>query len=429
MRKKKGDKKQIWMLSTEEGGKPIQVTDTETDILDFRWHPSGEKIAYIAKSEQTSKEKELKVKGYDFIFYEENLKHKNLYITEINRNGGPVPAEQLTKDITIWDFEFGPVGNYIAVTASEKNLIDQEYMFRKIYLLDLKNLIFNRISNNSGKLGNYAFSPDGSKIAYVAGIARNDHKQSQVYVMNSSGGNVKNLTIPNFVGHVNWVGWKDSRTVLYRSGEGTKMTLRTVDIIDQKRNVILDSDNSGIIFEEPNYSLNPEKYIFIANRHDVPGDLYSWEKGQDLRRLTTVNQWMSDRILGNQKVIKYQARDGMEVEGILIHPMDYDSKKLYPLIVYVHGGPESHYSNGWISSNTRPGQVMAGKGYVVFYPNYRASTGYGVNFSLEGYGDPAGKEFDDIADGIEYLIKEGIADPERVGMAGGSYKQHAWPWE
>jgi dipeptidyl aminopeptidase/acylaminoacyl peptidase len=137
---------------------------------------------------------------------------------------------------------------------------------------------------------------------------------------------------------------------------------------------------------------------------------------------------MADRILGNQKVIKYKARDGMEVEGILIYPVNYDTKKRYPLIVYVHGGPESHYSNGWISSSTRPGQVMAGKGYVVFYPNYRASTGYGVDFSLEGYGDPAGKEFDDIADGIEYLIKEGIADPERVGMAGGSYGGYASAW-
>ena len=133
------------MSSTDEGSKPAPVTDSDTDILDFRWHPSGDKIAYIAKTAQTTKEKGLKERGYDFIFYEENLKHKNLYITNINRNGGTAPAKQLTKDITIWDFEFGPIGNYIAVTASEKNLVDQEYMFRKIYLLDLKNLIFNQI--------------------------------------------------------------------------------------------------------------------------------------------------------------------------------------------------------------------------------------------------------------------------------------------
>jgi dipeptidyl aminopeptidase/acylaminoacyl peptidase len=71
---------------------------------------------------------------------------------------------------------------------------------------------------------------------------------------------------------------------------------------------------------------------------------------------------------------------------------------------------------------------MAGKGYVVFYPNYRASTGYGVKFAMEGYGDPAGKEFDDIADGIDYLVREGIVDKDRVGLAGGSYGGYASAW-
>ena len=91
-------------------------------------------------------------------------------------------------------------------------------------------------------------------------------------------------------------------------------------------------------------------------------------------------------------MISYSARDGQEIEGLLIHPVDYAGKaRTYPLIVYVHGGPESHHSNGWLSSYSTPGQVMAGKGYLVLYLNYRASTGYGVDFSMEGFRDPAGK--------------------------------------
>jgi dipeptidyl aminopeptidase/acylaminoacyl peptidase len=64
----------------------------------------------------------------------------------------------------------------------------------------------------------------------------------------------------------------------------------------------------------------------------------------------------------------------------------------------------------------------------VFYPNYRASTGYGVKYALVGLKDPAGKEFDDVADGIEFLIKKSIADPERVGLGGGSYGGYAAAW-
>jgi dipeptidyl aminopeptidase/acylaminoacyl peptidase len=96
--------------------------------------------------------------------------------------------------------------------------------------------------------------------------------------------------------------------------------------------------------------------------------------------------------------------------------------------VVVHGGPESNWSNGWLTAYSEPGQVLAGKGYAVFYPNYRASTGYGVEFAAQGLGDPAGKEFDDIADGIDYLVAQGIADRERVGLGGGSYGGYAAAW-
>jgi len=166
----------------------------------------------------------------------------------------------------------------------------------------------------------------------------------------------------------------------------------------------------------------------VGNSPNAPGDVYYWKPGKKFKRQTTVNPWIEDKKLGKQEAIRYNARDGLEIEGILIYPVDYEKEKQYPLVVIVHGGPESHYSNGWMTSYSRPGQVLAGKGYVVFYPNYRASTGYGVNFGLEGYEDAAGKEFDDIADGIEYLIDLGIADADRIGLGGGSYGGYAAAW-
>lgn len=96
--------------------------------------------------------------------------------------------------------------------------------------------------------------------------------------------------------------------------------------------------------------------------------------------------------------------------------------------MYVHGGPESHESNGWITSYSRPGQVAAAMGFAVFYPNYRGSTGRGVKFSRMGQADAAGKEFDDLVDGIDHLIKMGITDKDRVGITGGSYGGYASAW-
>jgi dipeptidyl aminopeptidase/acylaminoacyl peptidase len=160
----------------------------------------------------------------------------------------------------------------------------------------------------------------------------------------------------------------------------------------------------------------------------IPGDVFYWEPGKIMKQMTELNPWLTRRKLGEQVPIKYDARDGLEIEGILIYPVGYQKNTRYPLIVYVHGGPESHYSNGWMSRYANPGQVFSGLGYFVFYPNYRASTGYGIPFSKAGYGDPAGKEFDDIADGIDFLVQQGLVDARRVGLAGGSYGGYAAAW-
>jgi dipeptidyl aminopeptidase/acylaminoacyl peptidase len=145
-------------------------------------------------------------------------------------------------------------------------------------------------------------------------------------------------------------------------------------------------------------------------------------------RMTNVNPWIEDLRLARQEPIRWQARDGLDLEGVLIYPIGYVEGRRYPTIMYVHGGPESHESDGWLTSYSRPGQVAAAKGFAVFYPNYRGSTGRGVEFSKMGQADAAGKEFDDLIDGIDHLIELGIADPDAVGVTGGSYGGYASAW-
>jgi dipeptidyl aminopeptidase/acylaminoacyl peptidase len=420
---KRGSKTQVWMIPVS-GGEARQVTFSDTDVSGFRWHPEKNKIAYMATTPRTDRESILKERGYDFTFYEENLTDRNLYIIDVDES----KTEQLTEGITVWSFEFSPDGKTIALAASNKNLVDQRYMDQRIHLLDVERKSMNQLTNNPGKLGNYAFSPDGAHLAYVAAIERKDHKESQVYVISSIGGEARNLTISSFRGHANWVGWEDNKTVLYRAGEGIFTTLSTVKISGGKRKVVLNSQNSGIVFTPPSRTDDLRHIAFVGQSPEVPGDAYYWTPGENMERLTDVNPWLAERELGMQEAIRYAARDGLEIEGLLIYPVDYEKGKQFPLVVIVHGGPESHYSNGWLTSYSRPGQVLAGKGYAAFYPNYRASTGYGTEFAAEGYGDPAGTEFDDIADGIEYLVSKGIADRNRVGLGGGSYGGYASGW-
>jgi len=419
-------KTQVWSIRVT-GGEASQVTRSKSDVLEFRWHPDGHQIAYLATTPPTKRDEKLEEKGYGFVFFEEDLDHRNLYLAP-SSPGTETEARQLTEGLTVWTFELSPKGEAIALSASDKNLIDHRFAFRKIHLLDVESRKLTLLYEVPGKLGNFAFSPDGSKLVYAAARERRDHAVSQAYVMAVSGGDPLNLTPPRFRGHVDWVGWKDSEAVVYHAGEGVWNTLSVVPASGGDREVILHSEKAGVVVGTPTFTGDFRHAAMLGTASDVPGDVYYWSPGEKPRRLTTLNPWLAERELARQEVVRYPARDGREIEGILYYPVGHEPGHKDPLVVIVHGGPEAHYDNGWHTRYSEPAQVLAGKGYFVFLPNYRSSTGYGVDATEEHLGDPAGKEFDDIADGIDHLVDQGLVDPDRVGLGGGSYGGFAAAW-
>ena len=427
MRRGENTMGQVWTIPLN-GGEAVQLTNSASSISDFQWAPSGKYIVYIAQTPESPQEKNLKEKEFNFIFYEENIKSRNLYLQNLDIINEINDAEQLSPGLNIWDFRFSDDGNYIIYSASEKNLIDQRYMFRSIYSLDLKSRTVKMVMKSPWKLGTYSLSPDNLHLAYCAGLDSTDQAVSQLYVLTLPAGVVTNLTLPEFRGHVEWVAWLDNQNIVYQSAEGVWSTLRTVHLQGKNRQLLLNAEKSGINFSNTNFNATLKKFSMIGSTPQIPGDVFCWEVGKNMRRMTNINPWLEMKQLGVQSLVKYKARDGWDIEGILIQPVRYEQGTKYPLIVYVHGGPESHFSNSWLSNYENPGQVFAAQGYFVFYPNYRASTGYGIKFSMAGYHDPAGSEFDDIADGIDYLVRQGFVDAGRVGLAGGSYGGYAAAW-
>ncbi|TFH28337.1 MAG: S9 family peptidase [Bacteroidia bacterium] len=422
-----GKATQVWVMDAS-GSHMKKLTQEESGVSSFKWQPGKKGIAYLSSSSVSARENELKKRGYDFIYYEENLLNNHLHMAWFDDQWKQISTWQLTDGANAWDFEFNHQGTQLAVTLSPQNLIDHSYMFRRIYLIDLETGHMKQVSQNEGKLGNYVFSPNGKYLAYAAALNINDHAVSQAFVIDLNSGSISNLSPEKFRGHVSWVNWKDDEHVLFHASEGVYPTLNTIPVKGGKRKIVLNGAECGIIFSPPRFDSDFQDFVFTGS---TPGDyinLYRWDGKNDPEKISKLNPVLQEKKLGKQEVISYQARDGQVIEGILIHPVDYEAGKSYPLIVYVHGGPESHHSNGWLSSYGTPGQVMAGKGYLVLYLNYRASTGYGVDFGMEGFMDPAGTEFDDIADGIEWAIRDKGADPERVGLAGGSYGGYASGW-
>jgi dipeptidyl aminopeptidase/acylaminoacyl peptidase len=420
-------KRQVWAIRVD-GGEAIQTTKCKSSVGAFRWHPSGGQLAYTAVIPATKREKKLKDKGYGFTFYEENLKHRNLYMVDVENYRTTGEARQLTDDITVRSFEFDAPGRQVAFGGTELNLIDHVYMFQKIYLLDVATGDYRQLSNNPGKLGNFAFSPDGEFFVYTAALSQSDHAVSQVFVLPTAGGDAVNLTPGDFAGHVTWAGWKDKNTVVYMAGEGVWNTLNTVKRKGGDRKVVLHSRDTQMVFNTPTYTKGFKQLAFTASSPTEPRNVYYWPGKGKPKRLTELNPWIKDRRLGKREVVEYTTRDGLEVEGLLNYPVDYRPGTQYPMVVQVHGGPESHHRNDWKTYYSRPVQVLNGRGYFVFLPNYRSSTGYGTDRPASTLGDPAGTEFDDIADGIEYFTKQRMVDPARVGLGGGSYGGFAAAW-
>ena len=117
----------------------------------------------------------------------------------------------------------------------------------------------------------------------------------------------------------------------------------------------------------------------------------------------------------------WKSSDGVEVEGVLLKPVGFESGKRYPTLVVAHGGPAGAYVNGFRLGGLEGGQVWAGKGWAVFYPNPRGSSNYGQKTLAANVNDWGGGDFKDIMTGVDALIARGIADPDKLAHIGWSY--------
>jgi dipeptidyl aminopeptidase/acylaminoacyl peptidase len=163
-------------------------------------------------------------------------------------------------------------------------------------------------------------------------------------------------------------------------------------------------------------------FVTIGSAYNHPNEVFVGNIGEKvLKRITHHNPELEQIPFQNYEHIEYEARDGLLITGLLLKPVNYRDGTRYPLICQIHGGPEAAYTHGWNTSYAAMTQLYSQHGFMVFLPNYRASTGRGVEFAKANHRDGGGKEFTDVIDGIEYLYRQGLIDRDRVGIVGGSY--------
>ena len=133
--------------------------------------------------------------------------------------------------------------------------------------------------------------------------------------------------------------------------------------------------------------------------------------------------------LGKTEAIRWKSKDGMEIEGLLTYPADYQPGQRYPLILNIHGGPTGVFSESFIGrGSVYPIAVFASRGYAVLRPNPRGSSGYGKTFRFANYNDWGGRDFEDDQAGVDHVIAMGVADPKRLAIMGWSYGGYMTSW-
>ncbi|MCL4176212.1 MAG: S9 family peptidase [Verrucomicrobia bacterium] len=416
-----------------DGGEARRVLTHETGIRGYDWSPDGRRVAFLATETEAARDRKRREKGFTANIYEEDWRPVRVWVASVTEpaEDWAVQTEQaqpraLELEGSAFAVAWDPRGELLAVAMAPTSLVDDSLMKQRVVLVRVDDAaVVGRVAT-SGKIGMFRWSPGGEQLALVAAEDEHDPREGRLVMVERRGGAVRDL-VPNYEGHIWSMAWRDDRTLVYVGEEGVWNVLNSVAIDGTGRRSLLPVGRH--VFGRISLSRDGRTGAVIAQDASHPEEVYgvSLPDGS-LRRLTHHNAWLSGVRMASQEPVRYVARDGLELDGILIRPLNEESGRRYPLILSVHGGPEAHESNGWKTSYARPGQVAAARGFAVFYPNYRGSTGRGVDFSKLGQADYAGKEFDDLVDAVRHLVAVGLADERRVGVTGGSYGGYATAW-
>src|SRR5207249_8381344 len=188
---------------------------------------------------------------------------------------------------------------------------------------------------------------------------------------------------------------------------------------------------SSELLSIPYLSSAGTRWGFILQNTSTPPEAYVSTSGNFLPvKISNINAEIAKQPIPKTEIIKWKSFDGKEIEGLLTYPLKYEPGKKYPLILNVHGGPAGVFSQNFIASNqgSYPLAAFAENGMFVLRPNPRGSGGYGVNFRLANQRDWGGGDFKDLMLGVDYVLKMGEADPEKLGVMGCSYGGFMSSW-
>jgi len=450
------EKPQIYLLDVAGGGEARALTDLPGGAGSPAWSPDGKTLAFSASANAKDLEKKKAGKKKDEEYesdvrvitratYRQNgggyddLLHPG-HIWTINVPAVPEAPLPEPRQLTRGDLEEGPPtwspdGSVLYFLANR----DPEPYYQRpdsdLFAVPATGGAPVKVVDVDGPIGDFTPSPDGKRIAFLGFInpkPERSYNQPDLFVVDhTTGVTPRNLTaaydydIGSGVGgdqhpprgdQPNSPVWsRDLRTLYEVSAERGRANLAKVDVATGKVTPLTTGDRDVV-----SYTATPDggRFALVISTPTAIGDLWTLDTASGrLAQLTRFNDSLFAEIdLTPPEEIVYKSFDGKEIQAWVQRPPGFDPAKKYPLILDIHGGPHSAY--GWTFDHEF--QWMAAKGYLVLYPNPRGSTSYGQDFgNVIQYRYP-GDDAKDLMAGVDELVKRGWADPEKLGVTGGS---------
>ena len=424
----RGDEKktQVWRIAVS-GGEAEQVTSLEGAIVSFLLSPDGSRIAAIAGKGRSEAEKKARDNGNDWkVAGEERTVHRLWVLDPETGEGTPVTPEGFHVSSASWS----PSGSELAMITADASGSNETYFNSRLELLDLSDRSIKQVTSYAG--GNPSWSHDGKRIAfsYRQRLEGNTLPAGVTAVINADGSGLKLLgerhrgTLANPV----WMPEDDKLLVIHLNG--VRGELATVSVGDSKVEKLEELDIPYYLRKSFDISRDGSRIVFMKGNAKSPPEIWLREKGlfSGSDQLTRIHRWLEEKELPEAKVVKWKSRDGTEIEGVLWLPIGFEKDGSYPAVVNVHGGPMWAWWYGWHGNWHDWAIPLASRGFVVLLPNPRGSMGYGPGFARANFDDWGGGDYEDVIAGADFLVNEGYASRERLGICGWSYGGFMTSW-
>ncbi len=426
---------QVFVLAMN-GGDAQRITSAPNGVAQFAWGPDGRQIAFVTPDDPENKESILR---HDDAFevgdndYLAESAPTPMHVWLAPADGGE--ARRLTSGT--WSLprseppgppssplSWSPDGRSIAfVRQALPHFGDGDQTM--VMVLDVATGAARQLTSRKTLEGFPSFSPDGARIAFWYPREGDPNNVNEVHVAPAEGGrdSVVTRAIDRNLARSIWM--PDGKSLLVGGNDGTRVALWLQPLEGAPKKL----DLGRAVPSNPFWvdtSLGPGGSIaFAGSVSNHPGELYFMESPESRpRALTDLNGETAALDLGQVQTIEWDTADGFHADGVLTLPPGFDPKSRYPVVVYIHGGPQSASSE---SFNTLA-QLLTARGYVVFQPNYRGSDNLGNAFQHAIFNDAGDGPGKDVMAGIAALKKRGFVDAGRLAVCGWSYGGYMTVW-